>query len=579
MVRIPENFIQDLLSRVDIVEIIDSRVPLKKAGNNFVACCPFHQEKTPSFSVNQIKQFYHCFGCGVSGDAIQFLIEREGLNFVEAIETLAGHVGMQMPKDNTNDSASENLIYNILTEAMRFFEVELRRHPLATNAVSYLKDRGLTGITAKEYRLGFSPPGWTNLLSQIAKDQKSRENGLKAGLFINREDGSAYDRFRNRIIFPIRNAQGKPVGFGGRVIDGKEQPKYLNSPETIVFNKSYELYGLYEARSEIRKTNQVIVVEGYMDVLALAQAGIKNVVATLGTACTEQHLKRLFKASREIVFCFDGDEAGRKAAWRALELCLPLLDDDHLVKFLVLKQGYDPDSFLQQKGVDEFQIELGHALSLADYFFTSLSEGRMVEHIDDRVQVANTASKYLKQIPDGLFKDMMFSRLAQLVSVDLAALTSKPVVSSAKVISTKQVKHVQPISPAIRALALLVANRDLVELTPDLSGIQEVDILGSKLFCAVVAILKNDANLDDEQIKHKLPGQIAKNFVASELRAYARIVPVNGLLQEYLGALERLQQRQKELMMEKLLVKAQQNSLSQEDKQLLQNLLLEKEKQ
>lgn len=586
--RIPDDFIQSLLARVDIVEVIGSHITLRKAGTNYVACCPFHNEKTPSFSVNQHKQFYHCFGCGVSGDAIQFLKENTGVTFVEAVELLAGRVGMQMPVlDSSNASPEYNLIYTVLSEATKFFEQQLRQHKLAIHAVKYLKDRGLTGIVAKNFCLGFAPPGWDNLLTSIAKDNDSKDAGVKAGLFVNREGNKYYDRFRNRIMFPIRNRRGKVIGFGGRIIGStSDEPKYLNSPETVLFNKSQELYGYYEARQTIQKLDSVLVVEGYMDVVSLAQAGITNVVATLGTACTEQHVQQLFKAVTEIIFCFDGDAAGRKAAWRSLELCLPLLDDKHRIKFMILSGSEDPDSFVRKYGSAAFQAEMQKAQSLPDFLFDTLAKQLDLEHIDGRVQFANQVKEQLTKLADGIFKNMMFDRLGQLIDVDPAMLRDPTNLSSGKFKQftpgkTKfnpNIRSIALVSPAIRAVAMLLSDRELIAELPSMQGLEIIDIAGSALLCAVSAILQAAPNASDEEIKQQLPEALAKNFVAAELRGIARIIPRDGLKQELLGVIALLRRREKELVMDKLLLQAKQNTLSGNDKLLLQQLLQEKGK-
>ncbi len=577
--RIPEDFIQSLLSRVDIVEVINAAVPLRKAGTNYVACCPFHNEKTPSFSVNKNKQFYHCFGCGVSGDAIQFLIENNALSFVEAVELLAGQLGMQMPQSGQSEpSADHNLIYNVLSEATAFFEQQLRQQTLAKQAVQYLKDRGLTGITAKEFRLGFAPPGWDNLLTSIAKDPKQKEVGVKAGLFVSREGNKFYDRFRNRIIFPIRNRRGKVIGFGGRIIGSQsDEPKYLNSPETPVFSKSHELYGYYEARQAIARSNIVLVVEGYMDVVSLAQAGITNVVATLGTACTEQHVQYLFKTVPEIIFCFDGDKAGKKAAWRSLEMCLSLLDDQHRVKFLILRDNEDPDSYVRKYGAAAFQVEMKQAASLPDFLFTTLAKQVDLDHIDGRVQFATQIKQYLTKLPEGILKTMLFDRLAQLVNVDASLFYGKKTHPVRRGEFSKSIITKALVSPAIRALALLISYRDLLlELPGDLPDLASIDIFGCPLFCAVAATLKATPNINDNELKALLPEELRENFVAMDLRGIAHIVPKQGIREEFLGAIEILRRRKKELVMDDLLLKAKKNVLSGADKLLLQQMLQEK---
>jgi len=355
--RIPQSFIDEVLNRTDIVEVIDTRVPLKKAGREFKACCPFHTEKTPSFTVSQVKQFYHCFGCGEHGTAITFLMDYEHMEFVEAIEELARRAGLEVPRETgtTHSQTPSTLLhYALLERVADYYQEQLRTHPQAGRAVEYLKQRGLTGEVAARFNIGFAPPGWENIAAALDADGTIHKQLLELGLTIERDTGgSAYDRFRDRIQFPIRDRRGRTIGFGGRVLDDST-PKYLNSPESPVFHKGQELYGLFEARKAVRKLERILVVEGYMDVVALAQFGINYAVATLGTATTHEHLERLFRTVPEVVFCFDGDRAGREAAWRALENTLPVLRDGREARFLFLPDEEDPGhSLLLQKSIKE----------------------------------------------------------------------------------------------------------------------------------------------------------------------------------------------------------------------------------
>ena len=355
--NIPQQFIDDLLTRIDVVDVINQRVPLKKAGTEYKACCPFHDEKTPSFTVSQSKQFYHCFGCGAHGSAIRFLMEYDRLSFPDAIEELAASIGLEVPReDGFTPRDNRKPVYEILEQAARFYAQQLRHHPKANRAIEYLKNRGLSGEIAKTFHLGFAPPGWDNLLKKFGNDEQSLGLLRKAGL-ISEPEGKRYDRFRDRIMFPIHDSRGRVVGFGGRVLDDGS-PKYLNSPETPVFHKGSELYGLWEAKHANKSLPRVLVVEGYMDVIALAQYDIRNAVATLGTAATDQHLEKLFRTAPEVVFCFDGDRAGRDAAWKALNTALPILRDGRQARFLLLPEGEDPDTYVRRIGKDEFMNQV-----------------------------------------------------------------------------------------------------------------------------------------------------------------------------------------------------------------------------
>ena len=352
--------------------MVDRRVKLKRAGKNYTACCPFHDEKTPSFSVSPDKQFYYCFGCGANGNAVGFLMEYERRGFVDAVESLARDAGLEVPRESPSqqDNAllrKRNSTYDVLEEATRFYERQLREHPSKGVAVSYLKNRGLTGIIAKNFGIGLAPPGHHNLLNALGSTEYARESLVNAGLVIEKpEENKIYDRFRNRITFPIRNLKGKVVGFGARVL-GDEKPKYLNSPETLVFNKSRELYGLYEARQNNRELESILVVEGYMDVIALNQFGITNAVATLGTACGEEHLNLAFRYTSELIFCFDGDTAGKNAAKRAFSNALSSMSDGRQIRFLFLPDGQDPDTLVRAIGTDRFKAQLKTAVALEDF--------------------------------------------------------------------------------------------------------------------------------------------------------------------------------------------------------------------
>ena len=344
--RIPQAFIDEVVTRTDIVELIDNHVSLKQKGKEYAACCPFHNEKTASFTVSPEKQFYHCFGCGAHGTALGFLMEYERLDFIEAVEVLAQQHGLEVPQDETNFIKNDYQdLYVLLEQANHYFQKNLRQQPAA---ISYLKNRGVSGEIAAKYDLGYAADGFENLLKEF-DSAGTQEQLIDIGLIKKSEKGSLYDRFRNRIVFPIKDRRGRVIGFGGRVLDDAV-PKYLNSPETPVFHKSDALYGLYEARKSKQTIKSLIVVEGYMDVVALAQHGIENVVATLGTATTSQHIQQLYRCTQEIIFCFDGDRAGREAAWRAAQQTIPVFKDGLEAKFLFLPQGEDPDSLIRSRG-------------------------------------------------------------------------------------------------------------------------------------------------------------------------------------------------------------------------------------
>ncbi|MDG9885603.1 DNA primase [Pseudomonas sp. GD04058] len=421
---IPQSFIDDLLNRTDIVDVVSSRVQLKKAGKNLTACCPFHKEKTPSFSVSPDKQFYYCFGCGAGGNALGFIMDHDNLDFPQAVEELAKAAGMEVPREESGRGhkprqPTDSPLYPLLTAAAEFYRQALKSHPTRKAAVEYLKGRGLSGEIARDFGLGFAPPGWDNLFKHLGSDSLQQKAMIDAGLLIeNAESGKRYDRFRDRVMFPIRDSRGRVIAFGGRVL-GDDKPKYLNSPETPVFHKGQELYGLYEARKFNRNLDEIIVVEGYMDVIALAQQGLRNAVATLGTATSEEHLKRLFRVVPSVLFCFDGDQAGRNAAWRALEATLSSLQDGRKARFLFLPEGEDPDSLVRAEGTDAFRARINqHAQPLADYFFQQLTEEADPRSLEGKAHMATLAAPLIDKVPGANLRALMRNRLKEITGLD-----------------------------------------------------------------------------------------------------------------------------------------------------------------
>ena len=417
--RIAQSFIDEVLARSDIVEVIGSRIALKKAGREWKANCPFHGEKTPSFTVSQTKQFYHCFGCGAHGTALGFLIEHDRMSFVEAVEELASRAGLEIPRDGpagpTDRERLENDLYALMSQADQHFRDCLKE---SERAKDYLIARGLSGETAARFHLGYAPAGWDGLLKKFGATEAGRNALLACGLIIERNaepgratSGGYYDRFRERVMFPIRDSRGRVVGFGGRVI-GDGEPKYLNSPETVLFHKGRELYGLYEARTELRQISRLLVVEGYMDVVRLAEAHIHYAVATLGTATTPEHLNRLFRVAADVVFCFDGDRAGRQAAWRALETALGHARDGRQLKFMFLPDGHDPDTLVALEGRERFEARLDAALPLSEYLVSHLSAQVDTHTVDGRARLAELARPLIQKLPAGVYRELLLDRLA-----------------------------------------------------------------------------------------------------------------------------------------------------------------------
>jgi DNA primase len=409
--RIPDSFIDELLARVDIVDVIERRVPLKKAGREWTACCPFHNERTPSFYVTPAKQFFHCFGCGAHGSAIKFLMDYERLEFPDAVEELAQSVGMKVPYEGARDNApreDKTDLYAVLDAAARWYEGEL---PKNADAKAYCTKRGLDAETIARFRIGWAPAGYDGVIRALGSNERRMQLLTEAGMVASSQRGSKYDRFRERLMFPILDRRGRVIAFGGRVLQSEQGPKYLNSPETPLFHKGRELFALWQVKQANSNLARIVVVEGYMDVIALHQAGLPIAVATLGTATTPEHTEVLFRAAPDVVFCFDGDRAGRAAAWKALESALPRLRDGRQAYFLFLPDGEDPDTLVRKEGKDGFEKRVREATPLSEYFFGELSHDVDMASLDGRARLAERARPLIARLPDGAFRDLMAQEL------------------------------------------------------------------------------------------------------------------------------------------------------------------------
>ena len=436
---IPQHFIDDLIARADIVEVLGTRIQLKKAGREYKAVCPFHDEKTPSFTVSPVKGFYHCFGCGAHGTALGFLMEHDHLSFPDAVESLARFMGMQVPREeNQRPARRYDELFACMEAAERFFQAELKKHE---TAVAYLKARGIDGATARRFGIGYAPPGWNQLLDRLGTSQEAVERLLAVGLIIRNDKGGHYDRFRDRLMFPIHDSRGRPIAFGGRVL-GQEEPKYLNSPETVLFHKGRELYGLYEARQALRNIRRMVVVEGYMDVVGLARHGIDFAAATLGTATTDEHLNRLFRLTDDVLFCFDGDRAGRAAAWRALEVALPEIREGRQLRFVFLPEGQDPDTFVAENGAPAFEKALDDAIPLSEFLLNELSAKVDMGSVDGRARLAELARPLIARVPQGIYRELLTKQFAEAVGLSAAKFDAI-------------LSHNSPGSPPSRRLAAL----------------------------------------------------------------------------------------------------------------------------
>lgn len=570
---IPRTFIDELLARADIVDIIDSRVTLKKAGANYTACCPFHNEKTPSFVVSPAKQIYHCFGCGAGGNVLSFTMEYDRLDFVAAIEMLAAQIGLEVPREAAQASpakAQQANLYQLLEQAAKFYQEQLRKTP---QAVAYLKDRNMSGLTAKHFNVGYAPSGWDLLCKYFGEQPAVLEQLALAGMLIKKEDGRYYDRFRERIMFPIRDRRGRIVGFGGRILY-EGTPKYLNSPETIIFHKGKELYGLYEALQANRALARVLVVEGYMDVVMLAQHQITYAVATLGTATSTEHIKQLSKVTKEIIFCFDGDQAGQAAAWRALETVLPVIQDEVQIRFLLLPEGDDPDSLIQKESHALFEQRLAEALSLSDFLFKQLSTKANFASLEGKAHFAKLVSNYLKKMPEGFVKHMLYERLGQVVKMDAKKLQQIMGDSSASSVKKAAMPlKIKNISLMRKAIALLLQHPEFAaEMPAEKLTLAHWQLPGHEILKPLLDYLSAAPGLTTASLleywrdKPEYP-------LLSKLAFYEFSIPAEGILAELKGTLSRLQQQNNEYLIEQLLQKAQQQGLSSEEKQQLQQLI------
>lgn len=565
---IPRQFIDEVIARTDIVDLIDARIPLKKAGVNYVALCPFHTEKTPSFNVSREKQFYHCFGCGAHGNAIGFLMDYERQTFIEAVETLAASLGLEVPRESGPAKEPAQLtgvpLYALQEQVAQFYERQLKEHADAARAVNYMKSRGIDGIVAKRFHLGYAPPGWRNLPTQLPFDLL-----LQAGLIIPREQGGHYDRFRDRVMFPIRDRRGRVVGFGGRVI-GDEKPKYLNSPETPVFKKHLEVYGLYELLQAVRRPERILVVEGYLDVIALAQHGIANVVATLGTAMSFEHVELLFRYTRELVFCFDGDTAGRQAAWKALETSLPALGEGRSIRFLMLPAGYDPDQAVREEGGEKFAERIIEAQPLSDYFYQHLSDAHDLHTLEGRAAVLHDAGRLLEKMPPTTFRELMQARLQELAGpssvkwVDSAAPRRK--VPSAASNRSKP-------SAVRMILALLVQHPSLVRLIdPESRRCLERDPKAGALARRLLSALCEQPGISTGGILEKFRTDSDEKLVKA-LSVWEILLPQVGLEAEFADALKRYCRQHRDARLEALFKKGRVAELSADEREEMRRLL------
>jgi DNA primase len=538
--RIPPEFIDELLTRTDIVDIVGTRIQLRKAGKDYQARCPFHDEKTPSFTVSPDKQFYHCFGCGAHGTAIGFLMEYDRLDFREAVDELAQRAGLAVPDraDTGSPGPDHGPLYALHERATELYREQLRVHPDARRAVEYLKGRGLTGEVATHYGLGFAPPEGRLLLSRLGASPSERERLLSCGLIYD-EEGRRRDRFRDRIIFPIRDRRGRVIGFGGRLL-GEGKPKYLNSPETSIFHKGRELYGLFEAQKANRKLEAVLVVEGYMDVIALAQFGVTNVVATLGTATTSEHLQLLSRTAPEVVFCFDGDRAGRAAAWKALESALPSATGRQSIRFLFLPDGEDPDTLVRAEGADAFRARMTGAQPLSEFLFEQLCDRVDMTSIDGRARMAALAQPLIQAVPPGMYRDLLAGRLSVLAGVPQE---SKPR-ASLRGQGRRRAQAVRPRRPSRIALAIAIL-LDHPELAVEAAQLPDdwrrSPSPGTAILVQLLETIAAQPNINKAGLIERWRGEEHFAYMQQlSVDPFLRDIPPEGLSAELVGALRRI---------------------------------------
>ncbi|MEM7389921.1 MAG: DNA primase [Pseudomonadota bacterium] len=506
--KIPRQFIDDLLARTDIVELIDSRVGLKKAGKDYQACCPFHNEKSPSFTVSQDKQFYHCFGCGANGNAISFVMEYDKLEFVDAIEELASMLNLDVPREQGTSSGPQRTAeqkrsdYDLMLHAARFYQHQLKHHANSKTVIDYIKGRGLSGETAKKFMIGYAPSEWEALCQQLGRNKEQKEQLVELKLASEKSPGRQFDFFRDRLMFPIRDKRGRVIAFGGRVMQADQGPKYLNSPETRIFHKGFELYGLYEAKQAHKKLEHILIVEGYMDVVALAEQGIEYAVAALGTATTAEHMHTLFRTTDKVICCYDGDRAGRDAAWRALENALPYLGDGKSLKFVFLPDGEDPDSLVQQEGKDAFEARLSEADDFTKVLFNKLSQEIDLTQDAGKAKLLSDALPLIEKIPSDFYQENILEHLGRLIGRTREQLNNR-------VKSPKQQHAIErkfKITPMRQAIGILLQHPNLATSIAYMPELAEMKIAGIELFLRIQHLALEREGITTAQILESFRG-------------------------------------------------------------------------
>jgi len=587
--RIPPHFIDELIARTDIIEVIGSRVQLKRAGREYKACCPFHDEKSPSFTVSADKQFYHCFGCGAHGTALGFMMEYDHLGFVEAVEELATRAGLEVPREGgAAPTQPHDELYVALERAALYFRQSLGGE---ARAREYLSKRGLSHDIIQRFGIGYAPARWDGLLDRHGTTEDERQILLRAGLIIERQPDATrgqspgfYDRFRDRVMFPIRDTRGRTIGFGGRVLDGSE-PKYLNSPETELFHKGRELYGLFECRQATRSLQRLLVVEGYMDVVSLHEAGITYAVATLGTATTPEHLQRVFRLVGEVVFCFDGDRAGRAAAWRALENAVVEVKQGRQVRFLFLPDGHDPDTLVREEGAEAFEARLATALPLSDYLIRELSARSDPSSVDGRARLVELARPLIRRIPSDIYRELLVAQLAEAVRMPPARLGELLQSGEAQAPQRPDAgpawRPARPASGPIagrgnlvrQAISLLVHFPGAASAVGDVDGLAGVDRPGVPLLIDLLAHMKEDPPASTAALLERWRDRPDHGPLSKLASAECLVADVDAAAAELKSAVERLVAEDTSWRLQALQQKASSEPLTAEEKLELQGLI------
>lgn len=564
--KIPRQFIDDLLARVDIVDLIDGRIGLKKAGKDYQACCPFHNEKSPSFTVSRDKQFYHCFGCGANGNAISFVMEYDKLEFVDAIEELAATLNLDVPREQGSGApqrtqAERRSDYELMQQTAVFYQHQLKQHEKSAEVIEYVKRRGISGETAKRFQIGYAPAEWDSLYKYLGKSKELQQQLVDLKLATENQQQRRFDFFRDRLMFPIRDKRGRVIAFGGRVMSADQGPKYLNSPETRIFHKGFELYGLYEAKQAHNKLSQVLIVEGYMDVVALAEKGIDYAVAALGTATTAEHMQTLFRTTDKVICCYDGDRAGRDAAWRALEHALPYLSHGKALQFVFLPDGEDPDSLVQKEGKEAFEERLKNAEDYSNVLYQKLTSQVDMTSDAGKSKLMSDALPLIDKVPSDFYQDTLLDLLARFIGKTREQL-------SKKLTTPKQQQSIErkfKVTPMRQAIGLLVQHPVLAKEVDYLPELAEMGIPGIELFLRVQQLCLENPNYSTAQLFEAF--RDTKEYdILKKLASWPHNIKEEALIKQFQQTFQFIEDQCLNLRHETLLMKDKTEGLSSEER-------------